>query len=79
MALIDLKTNLANLKNVDNIDNTYQDGFTPNRKTKSPTEFKNNTSQLGTGENVDLRVKIMDYKFLYFYLRFEIVDKIVLV
>jgi len=53
MALIDLKTNLANLKNVDNIDNTYQDGFTPNRKTKSPTEFKNNTSQLGTGENVD--------------------------
>ena len=53
MALIDLKTNLANLKNVDNIDNTNQTGFTSNRKTKSPTEFKNNTSQLGTGENVD--------------------------
>ena len=53
MALINLKTNLAKLKNVDNIDNTNQTGFTPNRKTKSPTEFKNNTSQLGTGENVD--------------------------
>ena len=53
MALIDLKTNLAKLKNVDNIDNVNQDGFTPNRKTKSPTLFKKNTSQLGTGENVD--------------------------
>ena len=53
MALIDLKTNLAKLKNVDNIDNINQDGFTPNRKTKSPTLFKKNTSQLGTGENVD--------------------------
>ena len=53
MALIDLKTNLAKLKNVDNIDNVNQDGFTPNRQTKSPTLFKKNTSQLGTGENVD--------------------------
>ena len=53
MALIDLKANLAKLKNVDNIDNVNQDGFTPNRKTKSPTLFKKNTSQLGTGENVD--------------------------
>ena len=53
MALIDLKTNLAKLKNVDNINNVNQDGFTPNRKTKSPTLFKKNTSQLGTGENVD--------------------------
>ena len=52
MALINLKTNLANLKNVDNIDNTNQTGFTPNRKTKSPTEFKFNTSIFGTGENV---------------------------
>lgn len=57
MALINLKTNLANLKNVDNIDNTNQTGFTSNRKTKSPTEFKFNTSIFGTGENVQYNKK----------------------
>mgnify|MGYP000073576965 FL=1 len=62
--LVNLLSNLSGFdyskvgQGVDNIDNVNQTGFTPNRKTKDPTEYKDHTSRLGTGENVNYNKNI---------------------